>query len=392
MARRCRRIVAAGAASILMTGCVAADLISPESVSADAMSGLAQPPPVPPTDYQVLATGLQAPNALAITPDGTTLVADGPQLLRYRLDQPLEPIQHNLTSVLGEATDLLSLAASPAFSYNRELYVCHRTASDLRVTRISLDDELERAEAGATLLTDLPLPENEADRGCQVGFGPDGLLYVGTSDGGDPSTPQDLTSLGGKILRLDPLTGAAPDSNPFADRSDMVTQLVYSYGHRAVTGLAWHPASGQLYAIDRGPGREDEINVVVAGGNYGWNPASASVTEYRTEGVPMTDLSLPNARPAAYNSGDVSQQLGPATFISGAQWGAFEADLAISNLTGPRLWFLHVTGEVVGQPMTLNSPDPGGSSVALAQHPNGDLLALSSNSGVNRLVCVRVIQ
>lgn len=375
-----------------MTGCLAADLISPGSVSADAMSGHAQSPAVPPASSQVLATGLEAPHALAIAPDGTVLVADGSRLLRYRSGQQLETIEHNLTDVLDEATELLSLALSPAFSYNRELYVCHQTASDLRVTRVNLDDELEQAEAGATLLTDLPLPTSEADRGCQVGFGPDGLLYVGTSDGGNPSAPQDLSSLGGKILRLDPLTGAAPGANPFADRSDMVSQLVYSYGHRAVTGLAWHPSSGQLYAIDRGPGRQDEINVVVAGGNYGWNPASASVTEYQTDGVPMTDLSIANARPAAYNSGDVGQQLGPATFVKGAQWGVFEADLAISNLTGPRLWFMHVTGEVVGQPLTLTSPNPIGSSVALAQHPNGDLLALSSNSGVNRLVGVQVIQ
>ena len=76
--------------------------------------------------------------------------------------------------------------------------------------------------------------------------------------------------------------------------------------------IALFRSGGQLYAIDRGPGRQDEINVVVAGGNYGWNPASASVTEYQTDGVPMTDLSIANARPAAYNSGDVGQQLGPA--------------------------------------------------------------------------------
>lgn len=381
---------AATALSLLLAGCAT----TAESASEKAPAGLTgtspNPSAIPKTNLTALATDLNSPADLTITPDGTVLIAAGNQILRYRADEPLTEVIHDLPAT--GAPGIIDLALAPDFPTDPKLYICYRTDTDIRVLPLTLSADLTSAKLDSALLTGLPLPLDPSDIGCQIGFDSDGLLYVGTSDGGDPNAPQSLTSAGGKILRLDPETAAPPTGNPFADRSlDPITKLIYSYGHRSITGMAWHPVSHLLYAIDRGPGREDEINLIVAGGNYGWNPASRSSTSYATDGVPMTDLAIGSARPAAYSSGNSSQRMGSATFVAGLQWGQFDSDLAVSNLTGPRLLFMHVTGEVIGQPMTLDSVPPIGATSALEQHPNGSLLALTSEDGPDRLIEVRVV-
>jgi glucose/arabinose dehydrogenase len=74
---------------------------------------------------------------------------------------------------------------------------------------------------------------------------------------------QDLKFLGGKILRIN-RDGSFPKDNPFPNSP------VYSYGHRNIFGLAFHPQTGKLYFGDVGPDKNDEINILQKGGNYGW--------------------------------------------------------------------------------------------------------------------------
>ena len=144
------------------------------------------PSALPKTNLSVLATGLRSPSALAITPDGTALIAAGNQLLRYRADELLAEITHDLPA--SETPGIIDLALVPGFPADPELYICYRTSTDIRVLPMTLDATLTSAKAGPALLTGLPLPVDPTDIGCQIGFGPDGLLYVGTSDGGDPNT------------------------------------------------------------------------------------------------------------------------------------------------------------------------------------------------------------
>jgi glucose/arabinose dehydrogenase len=98
--------------------------------------------------------------------------------------------------------------------------------------------------------------------GGRIAFGPDGMLYAGTGDAFESSQSQDPTSNNGKILRLTPEADPAP-SNPIAGSP------VYSMGHRNVQGLAGDD-QGQLFAAEFGQDELDEVNVIEAGGNYGW--------------------------------------------------------------------------------------------------------------------------
>ncbi|WP_093420404.1 PQQ-dependent sugar dehydrogenase [Saccharopolyspora flava] len=113
---------------------------------------------------------------------------------------------------------------------------------------------------GRTLLDRLPAASRHD--GGRIAFGPDGMLHAAVGDAGDSASSQDLSSLGGKILRMTPDGGVPPD-NPFPG------SLVLSYGHRNVQGLAWGP-DGTLYASEFGQNTWDELNIIRPGANYGW--------------------------------------------------------------------------------------------------------------------------
>ena len=107
------------------------------------------------------------------------------------------------------------------------------------------------------------IPAADRNDGGRIRFGPDGMLYIATGDARQPELAQNGGSLAGKILRLNP-DGTIPEDNPFEGSP------VYSYGHRNVQGLAWHPVTGDLYASEHGQEGNDEINLIRPGANYGW--------------------------------------------------------------------------------------------------------------------------
>jgi Glucose / Sorbosone dehydrogenase len=108
-----------------------------------------------------------------------------------------------------------------------------------------------------------------------------GLLYVGSADGGSGGDPynhaQNLKSIFGKILRIDPLGRNSPNgkygipaSNPFVKNSEALGE-VYSYGHRNPQRFSWDPKNGNMFEAEIGQNINEEINQIVKGGNYGWN-------------------------------------------------------------------------------------------------------------------------
>ncbi|AGL16689.1 PQQ-dependent sugar dehydrogenase [Actinoplanes sp. N902-109] len=161
---------------------------------------------------------------------------------------------------------VLGLAVSPTFATDHWLYVYHTTATDNRIVRFQYDGTL-RTASRQILVTGIP--RNKYHNGGRLRFGPDGKLYAAAGDGQDPDQAQDLGSLGGKVLRLDP-DGTVPPDNPFPG------SFVWSYGHRNPQGLAFD-SQGRLWEQEFGNNVMDETNLVVKGGNYGW-PACEGTT------------------------------------------------------------------------------------------------------------------
>ena len=119
---------------------------------------------------------------------------------------------------------------------------------------------------GRTVLLDSPIGGRSNHNGGRIAFGPGGRLFVVIGDGGeDPSTAQALLDEPrGKILRMDP-DGSVPSTNPFGT-------LVWSFGHRNSFGFAFDPRTGRLWESENGPDCNDELNRIVAGGNFAWGP------------------------------------------------------------------------------------------------------------------------
>jgi glucose/arabinose dehydrogenase len=219
-------------------------------------------PPTTPTTPSggptVLATGLQIPWSIAFY--GTTPLISERGTARIQAIGPNGALTAiatiNGVSGTGEG-GLLGIAVRDGY-----LYAYFSAGTENRIERYPLTGSGTTTRLGAaqTLLTGIPSGSNH--NGGRVAFGPDGMLYAATGDAGTTSRSQDLNSLGGKILRLTP-DGRVPADNPF------VGSYVYSYGHRNVQGLAW-TSDGAMYASEFGQNTWDELNLIKAGGNYGW--------------------------------------------------------------------------------------------------------------------------
>lgn len=150
---------------------------------------------------------------------------------------------------------LLGIAAT---ADGTTVFVYYTAANDNRVAALTWDGT--RLSDQRVILSGIP--KASFHDGGRIAIGPDGLLYAATGDAGQPETAQDPTSLAGKILRI------TTDGEPAPDNPDPASP-VYSLGHRNVQGLAWDRA-GRLWASEFGQSDVDELNLIVAGGNYGW--------------------------------------------------------------------------------------------------------------------------
>ena len=294
----------------------------------------------------------------------------GPISVKLGAAAPVELLAAPPGSAPSGEGGVMGIAAHPNFSTDRRIYVCYTTGSDNRVVQFTVNSALTALESPMPIVTGLP--KNSAiHNGCRIRFGPDGMLWITTGDAAMGTNPQDLGSLGGKVLRVQPDGQPAP-GNPFGTR-------VFSYGHRNPQGIAFHPVTDQPYSVEHGPGINDEVNRLTPGGNGGWDP----VPGYN-QSVPMTDLGrFPQATVPAWRSGD-GFTLAPsgATFLQGLQWGPWQNALLVVFLkdSRARVMFLDAAGNVAYSTKVL---ERGIRLRSAVQDPDGNLYITTDagNSG-----------
>lgn len=162
---------------------------------------------------------------------------------------------------------LTGIALHPNFSTNNLLYLYYSYQNNGQVlNRVSQFTFEKNSLKDEKVILD-NLPGGLIHNGGRLRFGPDGKLWVLTGDAGNENLAQSLSSLGGKVLRLND-DGSIPDDNPLKNSA------IYSYGHRNPQGLDWSPEGRELYISEHGSSNFDEINIVKANQNYGWPQVS----------------------------------------------------------------------------------------------------------------------
>ncbi len=235
-----------------------------------SLSSIAEASTVP-YAVETVASGLEVPWSIVFAGEDRLLVSERPGTVREivggRLNaQPIHRFEE--VSSAGEA-GLMGMISDPNYRQNQFIYACYAysVGENMFAKVVRLKDG-GSFFSGETLLIDrIPAARNHA--GCELGFGPDGKLYITAGDASERALAQDRNSLEGKLLRINP-DGTIPSDNPFADSP------IWSYGHRNAQGIDWYPGTDILFSTEHGPsgfdgpGGGDEINIIEKGANYGW--------------------------------------------------------------------------------------------------------------------------
>ena len=334
---------------------------------------------ITPTDLEVgtLVSGLSIPWDIAFTPDGTMLFTQRAGVLSSRLaDSTVQTIDAEFGDVFARGeTGLMGIVVDPGFASNRRFYTCQgHVGPEIQVIAWTINAAYTVATRVADPLVGGMPAVSGRHGGCRLRFGPQGYLWIATGDAASGTVPQDLTSLGGKVLRVDASTGAGAPANPFAS-----SPRIYTYGHRNVQGLALRPGTNQMWSVEHGPSVDDEINLLVAGRNYGWDP----VPGYN-ERVPMTDLvKFPDALEAKWSSGSPTLAASGGIFLEGDQWGVWEGRLAVASLKDSKLRLFEFTpdGAFVSQVVVPELDGAFGRLRTPMMGPDGALYVTTSNGG-----------
>lgn len=193
--------------------------------------------------------------------------------------------------LVNDRFGLLGLVFHPDFEQNGYFYVNYNAAGPNRtvISRFSVSaiNPDSANPASELILLEVNQP-HRFHNGGQLAFGTDGYLYIGLGDGGpwngspDPSGHgQNRATLLGSMLRIDVdnsengLNYAIPPDNPFRGNSDGFREEIWAWGFRNPWRFSFDPVTGWLWAADNGENLYEEIDIVVAGGNYGWKEMEA---------------------------------------------------------------------------------------------------------------------
>ncbi|OUZ10004.1 glucose sorbosone dehydrogenase [Aeromicrobium sp. PE09-221] len=339
-------VVTASSLVVALAACSAGEDATPDSTPSPAPTTTGEAPTtVPPSVDTEIAGDVNVPWGMVFDEDGTAFVAqrDDASILAVEPDGTVTDLGAVEGVEPGGEGGLLGLALSPDGS---RLYAYLTSAEDNRVVQMTVEgDTLGSVEP---VLTGIAKANNH-NGGALAYDADDDVLFVATGDALDPETAQDSSTLEGKILRITPDGTPAP-GNPFDNE-------VWSLGHRNVQGLAFD-ADGRLWSSEFGDKGADELNLIEAGGNYGWPVVEGQSDDERFV-APKVTWPTDEASPS-----------GLAIIGDTAYLGA---------LRGERLWSVPLDGEQAGEPEGYLVQEYGRIR-AVAAAPDGSLWIGTSNT------------
>ena len=221
-----------------------------------------------------VATGLNSPTAFTWTPDGRMLILEKAGTVRILVRGVLQATPAlDISSAVDSGVEkgLLGICLDPAFTSNGFVYLYYTTLTPKnRISRFTMSGNT-LSQASEVVILDNIDATNGNHNGGNIAIGPDGKLYAAPGDsgtGGAKSQNLSVGSFNGKVLRMN-LNGTAASGNPFIGDATK-EQRIWAYGFRNPFRFTFRPSNGSLYVADVGQNTIEELDVVAAGGNYGW--------------------------------------------------------------------------------------------------------------------------
>lgn len=230
-----------------------------------------------------VAGGFEHPWAVAVLPDGRYLVSERPGRLNLVADGAITPVAGLPDIHAHRQGGLLDVVLHPDFAANRWVYLTYSQGDAAGTTTTLGRGRLEdnRLVGFEELFVQDRRSEPGRHYGSRIAWLADGTLLLSIGDrGAQPPRAQDPRDHAGKVLRLN-ADGSVPQDNPFVGRDDVHPEI-FSLGHRNIQGLAVDRAGDRIWATEHGERGGDELNLVLAGKNYGW-PVVSKAREYRSE-------------------------------------------------------------------------------------------------------------
>lgn len=320
---------------------------------------------------EIVLDDLSSPWDMAFLDDGTMFFTEKCDGLSVRMPDGTVNALYGVGDTEGYASNgsdlfcegqagMMGVAIDPDFANNRRIYVYSTSAmSDPhtnRLMRFTVNDDFTAVADRTDIIDDVPYKMAASDHpfggpgahnGGRVRFGPDGALFLTTGDTHNGQVPQSPTMMGSKVIRIDTDGNAHPDNNP----PEGFDKRTYTYGHRNVQGIAFHPVTGQAITAEHGPWHSDEITILENGGNAGWDPRpnmagrgdcpdnycgyspnqADGMNRYeRAAFMPMTDFdTYPDAMPPVWNNNGWSQGTSSAAFLEGEAWRDWDGAMVV---------------------------------------------------------------
>jgi glucose/arabinose dehydrogenase len=223
-----------------------------------------------------VATGLASPTAMTFAPDGRLFVAQQGGALRVikngaLLTQPFLTVSVDSAGERG----LLGVAFDPNFASNNFVYVYYTTSASpihnrlSRFTASAANADVVAAGSEVQLLNLPALSSATNHNGGSIHFGNDGKLYIAVGENANGANAQSFSTPLGKLLRINP-DGSIPSDNPFLSQTTGINQAIWARGLRNPFNFAVDRTNGRIHLNDVGQDSWEEVNLAVAGSNYGW--------------------------------------------------------------------------------------------------------------------------
>ncbi|MBV9173928.1 MAG: PQQ-dependent sugar dehydrogenase, partial [Chloroflexi bacterium] len=249
------------------------------------------------------------PVSLAFAPDGTLFYNElrTGNIRIVKNGEALPDAFYNFKVSGQPEAGLIGLTLDPDFADNHYVYVFYTSVPEGQDNGgpngpnevVRLTDVQDKGTDLTYILRDLP--SGSIHNSGTLRFGPDGKLYVSLGNSGQAPNAQDLSTLAGKILRVNP-DGSIPDDNPFVGQEGKQA-AVWAYGIGNMFSFDFDPVSQHLFAGENGPGANDELDLVTRGANFGWPPSGYKYEHGVTDPIAVMNPAIAPAG-AAFYTGD----------------------------------------------------------------------------------------